>query len=581
VAEPVVKEESQGTKNGPDSPVARSDDDKAETETERHAVVIVHGVGEQRPLETLRSFVQAVWGGSTKDTWIVPDSRSGLTELARISTRPRGSVRTDFYELYWSDLLIGNTLAQLRGWVFGLLLRWPHQVPRETALLWALLWFVVIEIVFILGYVGAGFSWDALAGLFDPKNRLQNNWTLLISVAVAAVTAIFLWRRLIRAMEIWNRGDIAPLEAWTRKKPSELSLDQALSVLVVVVGPVLIGWALYNYMPWQTLKTERTFWLLVAGVLIWIISELVVPYFGDVARYVRVAPDAVHARAAIRERGVELLRALHKPAGKSARDGNEEKIYSRIVIVGHSLGSIIAYDVMRLYWQEYGPTGRNPPTGAVAEALEKLDVFCATADPDPKKFDIRGYREGQRAVFDALSASNADWRISDFITLGSPLAHGEFLVSRDRVSFEERKLERMFPTTPPMLEYRKPKAAETGEEKPIKSFRYRDKNGALVAHHGAQFAAVCWVNIYDQSKNPLLGDFISGPCRPNFGPGVIDLPVKISGRGLRGRVFTHTLYWDQFSTGVASDGVGRRLGIENLSQEAQAHLTLLRKALEL
>ena len=105
----------------------------------KQAVVLVHGMGEQVPMETLRSFVDTMWvhnpevnAGRDRDddnpVWWKPDPNTGSFELARITTRAgHGGAkkgqgpRTDFYEFYWADLTNANTLAQLRDWFMSLL----------------------------------------------------------------------------------------------------------------------------------------------------------------------------------------------------------------------------------------------------------------------------------------------------------------------------------------------------------------------------------------------------------------------------------------------------------------------------
>ncbi|WP_037074359.1 hypothetical protein [Rhizobium leguminosarum] len=65
-------------------------------------------------------------------------------------------------------------------------------------------------------------------------------------------------------------------------------------------------------------------------------------------------------------------------------------------------------------------------------------------------------------------------------------------------------------------------------------------------HHAAVFAAVRWTNISDRSRLIFQGDLISGPLRPVFGPGIIDIDLK----AVRGRAhhFTHTEYWASRAT---------------------------------
>ena len=138
----------------------------------RQAVVIVHGMGEQRPMDTLRGFVKAVWSGdlaltagprrnTTTDpdlptstinkSWIRPDADTKSYELRRITTPyDVNGRRTDFYELYWADITQGTPAKRLTGWARVLLLRRPRDVPRDARKLYVAAWLVVLA--FVGGY---------------------------------------------------------------------------------------------------------------------------------------------------------------------------------------------------------------------------------------------------------------------------------------------------------------------------------------------------------------------------------------------------------------------------------------------
>jgi hypothetical protein len=134
----------------------------------KQAIVIIHGVGEQRPMDTITAFVRAVWETDPAvsqngkplpaETWSRPDVRTGSLELRRITTRqgtktdafPRG-VRSDFYELYWADLSAGSTWDQVQAWVTGLLFRNPKTgVPPNLWFAWAGLWAISLVILMLL-----------------------------------------------------------------------------------------------------------------------------------------------------------------------------------------------------------------------------------------------------------------------------------------------------------------------------------------------------------------------------------------------------------------------------------------------
>ena len=107
--------------------------DVAVQRADMQAVIVIHGMGEQAPTDTIKGFVNAVWQKddvvtatglpNSTEVWSKPDARTGSLELRRITTResiaspptfPQG-VRTDFYELYWADLTAGATWELVKG----------------------------------------------------------------------------------------------------------------------------------------------------------------------------------------------------------------------------------------------------------------------------------------------------------------------------------------------------------------------------------------------------------------------------------------------------------------------------------
>src|ERR1700681_1517504 len=93
----------------------------------RQAVLVIHGIGEQKPMETLRSFVSAVLPG--EGVFSKPDTISLSYELRRLTTKLKTRQVTDFFELYWADKVEGTKFRHLFQWLRGLLLRTPTRVP--------------------------------------------------------------------------------------------------------------------------------------------------------------------------------------------------------------------------------------------------------------------------------------------------------------------------------------------------------------------------------------------------------------------------------------------------------------------
>lgn len=448
----------------------------------KQAVVVVHGMGEQWPMSTLRSFVDGVWIRDPKvveaaghpngaRTWISPDKRTGSHELRRIVSayvfhppkELKVKIRTDFYELYWADLTQGNTRSRLYAWVSELLWRDRSTIPANARPIYRAT--VVAAVVYGL---------------------------IALLVAVSAV------------------------------------LNPLLAVIVAAV----------------------------AALLSWLVDRVFLPYLGDVASYARATPETVSQRAAVRERGLELLRNL-----------SNDPEYDRIVLVGHSLGSIIAYDLLQLLWDERRPRDMTvAKDGALMKVVRGAGRFATLADgSSPAGRDVSELRGAQWDLYRTLRLRGASpWKISDFVTVGSPLTHAEFLLAHDPKELRQGIVERLFSTSPPQ-----------SDEVTKPEIRYNSDRKVWAVHHAACFAATRWSNIYDLGNLLWSGDPISGSLRENFGWGIKEFQVAIRRRKswLSPRLFTHTYYWstnaDADTVGFASDG------------KSEAHLEALREALDL
>jgi hypothetical protein len=481
----------------------------------KQAVVVIHGMGDQRPMDTLRSFVETVWCHNPKikaaqkegknRVWIVPDTILESYEQRRITTgADANGVRTDFYEVYWADIMEGTTLQHLWAWVRGLLFRWPRDVPSDVFSAWLLLWFGAIAAVTL-------FAWSVSGGLPAAKATAADTQRAAVALAILAALAVLflLWRAF--------------------KKQAGPS-----GYAIAFLAPTLFAIALYHLGPTAWLGSAHA-WAFAASVLIGaVLHSLVVPTFGDVARYVRAAPNTVEKRQTARDRALKLLEALH---GKGE--------YQRIVVVAHSLGSIIAYDVLMLLWAKRGPGRMNPPSPESVEALQAIDRFLG--DNFEKAGGLKEFQEAQSRAFKALRNEPNPWLVSDFVTLGSPLTHAEFLIEPNMKEVQAAIADRLLATCPP--------AADDPSEskKPSVLFQYK-RSPTRYAHHAALFSCVQWANVYDPASKIFFGDIISGRLAP-FGRGIKECEVTIQRPFLfwrKSRVFVHTHYWDLDATSGAS-----------------------------
>ncbi|ESZ74226.1 hypothetical protein [Mesorhizobium sp. L103C105A0] len=434
------------------------------------AVVIVHGMGEQRPMGTLRGFVQAVWssdptrappyaqipdpavsGATINQSWITPDSRTKSHELRRITTPyDVDGRRTDFYELYWADITQGTTRGRLAAWVTNLLWRKPADIPPDARKLY---------------------------------------------VATLLIVIVILGAALVLATSVWQQA---------------VTLTTGLMITTL------------------------------ASFVIWAVDQFALPYFGDVAAYVRAEAATIEKRALIRDRGLTLLKTLMK-----------DDAYDRIVLVSHSLGSIIAYDLLQILWAEFRPRRleavRDKAKLAAVEAIDKATLGSDGSAWPNNLEDLAGFRRGQWALYQQLRTKDADhplpWKISDFVTLGSPLSHSEFLVTYNLAEFRRGLAERLFSACPPIAD-----DGRAGGTVLYQEGHSQAGKAQRAVHHGAVFAATRWTNVYDRGNGWATGDPISGPMTENFGPGVENIQVEL--RSSLGRIFTHTLYWSSTANGV-------------------------------
>ena len=455
----------------------RTGTDQKAKSNKKQAVVIIHGIGEQVPMETLRGFVDAVWvtdedlidedrvDGDTgqprrrNPVWTKPDKRNRSFELRRITTEfDRNQTRTDFFEYYWAHMMHGTTLEQVLAWIVELFTRARDKVPGNVRKIYtAVRWTVALVAIAII----AAMVW------------FQSLWTLIVSFASLGVVAFFV----------------------------RLLSGKVVNVLVTRVG--------------------------------------------DVVRYVKPDPVNVGRRQEIREHGVRLLETLMGVTPQKKREfqlwhdegADPDKMpewsaeYDRIIVVGHSLGSIVAYDLLKYLYARVNRLGIGGEPDQPAR--EELERRCRQAlideDGDERAQDLptNEFRQLQRAAFIEQRAQGSPWIISDFVTLGAALTHAEFLMAKDEADLVEQQSTRILPTCPPVLEwdrhtdkdhftYRVPDEETEEAEAALAALKTAKPQHFRYPHHAAHFAFTRWTNLYSPSNGFLKGDIVSGPLAEHF-----------------------------------------------------------------
>jgi hypothetical protein len=265
-----------------------------------------------------------------------------------------------------------------------------------------------------------------------------------------------------------------------------------------------------------------------------IVQKLLIGKVGDAARYLTPNADNVEQRAKIRKEALDLLDKLQK----SDR-------YLRIVLVGHSLGSVIAYDVLSRLWDDYrdrfwteeerlgdktAPEVKLPENGQEALAkIEQISEKMRSETADEIDGSTTDFRKAQLNLWDEQREMGNRWLITDLVTLGSPLAHSKYLLRVAKNDLDEKFELREYSKCPPL--------PDNWQGSDNRSISYKVSN-VKVMIPSAVFAQVRWTNLW------FPGDVISGKVAKTFGTGVEDVKVSRVGWLASWLPWSHTKYWE-------------------------------------
>ncbi len=456
----------------------------AETPISRQAVIVIHGIGEQKPMDTLREFVQEIApeidNSNKRKFFNKPDTFSGLFELRRMTSNLHAdSFKTDYFEYYWAHNMQNNKISDVFWWMLSLVLR-PFnfnkinfsiaEIPKRIRFVFFGLWLIILSLAtfFCFGiydYLNCGNLFKIFWDFFS------SNWVKAITISVLSVT-----------------------------------------------------------------------------------YKVIANYLGDVARYMTPKAHNIGNREAIRKNAFQLLEKLH---GLKEKEGNKEiNVYDRIMIVGHSLGSVIAYDVINLYWNQiHNNTSKihssiivdnENAALALKKNYESLTKELSNENPKSYIYDLERFREEQFKLWKIQYKNEGSWRISDFITLGSPLTYANLFLATSNEIFEAKKEERELSTCPPTFEFF---GGRDDDKKNHFSFPHKleqSENTPLTLHHAAAFSMTRWTNFY--FKNDFVGGKIGG-----LGGGIENVSAMIPEKKLFGFIplrakipfLSHIYYWDK------------------------------------
>jgi hypothetical protein len=533
----------------------------------RHAVVIIHGIGEQVPLETVRRFVgrrtvraklhhedvgvatdadrvfsePSPIGGRTDDraylvTWNHTDVADRIRALDDGWLPQERTAMTDFYEFYWAPRYRTTSVGQLTGWLTPILRR------RRNS-----------------------FSSPRLVG---PSGWVR--WVPLV-LLVTAVVLVWLGARASLNPGVAGIGAGVLIVAATLVGTTLglISTARVLAIDAVAAVAICLGiWGLGTF----TSVTKTVTTSAVVSFLLAVIAGKATAVLGDAARYLSSRPDSVEENDQIRQQVIDLLERLHDA---DDYDCNRKR-YDRIILVGHSLGSVIAYDAVRLLWARRSRQLALPDTDERSIAAQVVNTLEATGraltavGPDQleaaRAAYVRAQRDVQLVMRDLVGADGARWVITDLVTLGSPLTYADAFMATSPEDLVDRFEERSLAATPPV-----PQQVRGAERHPYRLWVPAEPSGTSGGtrwHHAAPFACVEWTNLWFEH------DIVGGPIGPHFGPGVTD--VSLGGlKWLAGFAFAypHSSYWTASNRALVREGSLASLRL--LRQKVRRRPTLL------
>lgn len=186
----------------------------------RQAVVIVHGMGEQRPLDALNGFIQAALPpdehGRPRSYVSRPDRVTESYESRRYLVppfaytapeSPHGQApekipQTEVYEYHWAHLMQGNRLDDMATTFRRMMLQGPWTVPSGLKVVWVLFWALILLTVW-------AFWRGPLADINLADVTLETLVSSLVGGGVAAIVLTYVVARLLPSWITTSFVDVA------------------------------------------------------------------------------------------------------------------------------------------------------------------------------------------------------------------------------------------------------------------------------------------------------------------------------------------------------------------------------------
>ena len=431
-------------------------------QSNKTAMLVIHGIGEQNPYETLDSFARGVFTFLRDRCGMKPELRSETvahkdwTQVAiriDINTEDATGEKTagyvDLYEYYWApytedkisarqtlEWLIRTDLSPLRYLANNLQ---ELAATDEKKTVWRFLWLFIREIrrIFLYLPIAAGLIW-LLIWLLRPHSYTQflqslakvfreDPWWARPAILAFYGLGVFLVIFMIKFLAQWIK----------RRGPSMQRRAEVTWFACAVISAALFFWLAVKLPVWSGVSMDPI-WQILGSRGMWVVLSaaafaaawryVLTKYVGDVAVYVTADAKSgnYEARTKILDGSTEALARL-----LASED------YDRVILAGHSLGSVIAYDTVNELITRVtaipGRCGDYPQPPLTMEQLEKLRGLVTFGSPLDKIY----YFFRQQVKEDQAIRAQILSMLHSFRKVSSGRDYGQFKFSYDLPKLEQ------------------------------------------------------------------------------------------------------------------------------------------------
>jgi hypothetical protein len=365
---------------------------------------------------------------------------NGVAVLVSAARAPLGSTPPDWLsDALFCDLTTTLNVFLVTATVFVLTLgvaklsrraglRWlrpvfgPLSVLTFAATLLAAVLAGIALPLLILSHVQHGGSWSAdqprwSSWLGAQQAAALDTWCTAVFLAIPLVVLAY-------ALGSWAWKFLrAAGSQIAARQPGQQPFLSLVVLGILVAGTVLIGIEVAVLWPGTGPDNHWPLRLLVTWAVVLLLSEVVrrflVQYLGDVVVYVEshTVDRFADLRARIRECVTERARAVYTAGGADA--------YDQVVVVGHSLGSVVSYDVLnQLLCEDAIDRQGGRPTRDVARRTPLFLTFGSPLDKTTFVFAIQHRRTTQAREAVVASAQpmlqDYEWRPQRWVNIYSP-----------------------------------------------------------------------------------------------------------------------------------------------------------------